>query len=224
MRATTWPVSWRGRAAKLPARAPHLRAGSGLPSARHGIKRAVCEGWGEPDALQKQGVTCGLSSSCGVRLGVGHAESESRKQKAESRKQKKAKSRKRKAESEKQKAESRKQKASRKTLHFAVRNFSAPTSTVSMGKKAANTRSKKRSKKQQQSAFFDTDDDSDCALPRSAYELQCREKIASNQGTLDLLGARLDMSEEPRNTDGAPKQPKKRCEPKPLHAHAAVPL
>ena len=93
-----------------------------------------------------------------------------------------------------------------------------------MGKKAANTRSKKRSKKQQQSAFFDTDDDSDCALPRSAYELQCREKIANNQGTLDLLGARLDMSEEPRNTDGAPKQPKKRCEPKPLHAHAAVPL
>ena len=30
------------------------------------------------------------------------------------------------------------------------------------------------------------------------------------------------MSEEPRNTDGAQKQPKKRCDPKPLHAHAAV--
>ena len=93
-----------------------------------------------------------------------------------------------------------------------------------MGKKAANTRSKKRAKKQQQSVFFDTDDDSDCERPLSAYEQQRKEKIANNQGTLDLLDARLDMSEEPRNTDGAQKQPKKRCEPKPLHAHAAVPL
>ena len=92
-----------------------------------------------------------------------------------------------------------------------------------MRKKAAQ-RGKKRSKKQQQSVAMDTDDDSDCELPRSAYELQCQEKIANNQGTLDLLDARLDMSEEPRNTDFAQKQPKKRCEPKPLHAHAAVPL
>jgi hypothetical protein len=48
--------------------------------------------------------------------------------------------------------------------------------------------------------------------------------IRSNQETLDKLDARLDMSEEPRNTDGAQKQANKRCEPKPLHAHAAVPL
>ena len=93
-----------------------------------------------------------------------------------------------------------------------------------MGKKAASTRSKKRSKKQQQSISTDTDDDSDSERPLSAYEQERMRHIRSNQETLDKLDARLDMSEEPRNTDGAQKQANKRCEPKPLHAHAAVPL
>ena len=93
-----------------------------------------------------------------------------------------------------------------------------------MGKNPAKKRSKKRSKKQQQSVGFDTDDDSDCQRPLSAYEQQRKEKIANNQETLDQIDARLDMTEVPRATDGAPKQPKKRCEPKPLHVHAAVPL
>ena len=93
-----------------------------------------------------------------------------------------------------------------------------------MGKKAASTRSKKRSKKQQQSISTDTDDDSDSERPLSAYEQERMRHIRSNQETLDKLDARLDMSEEPRNANGAQEQPKKRCEPKPLHAHAAVPL
>jgi hypothetical protein len=87
-------------------------------------------------------------------------------------------------------------------------------------------RGKKRSKKQQQSVAFDTDDDSESVseLPRSTYELQRQENIANNQHRLDELDARVDMSEQPRSTDGAPKQPTKRCESKPLHVHAAVPL
>ena len=93
-----------------------------------------------------------------------------------------------------------------------------------MGKKAASTRSKKRSKKQQQSISTDTDDDSDSERPLSAYEQERMRHVRSNQETLDLLDATLDMSEEPRNTDFAQKQPKKRCEPKPLHVHAAVSL
>ena len=100
-----------------------------------------------------------------------------------------------------------------------------------MGKKPAKERSKKRTKKQQQSVAFDTDDDSDSELPRSelplsasAYEQERMLHIRSNQETLDKLDARLDMSGQPRNKDGAQTQPKKRCEPKPLHMHAAVPL
>jgi hypothetical protein len=97
-----------------------------------------------------------------------------------------------------------------------------------MGKNPAK-RGKKRSLKQQQSIAFDTDDDSDSELPRSelprsAYEQERMLHIRSNQETLDKLEARLDMSEQPRNTDGAQKQPKQRCEPKPLHVPAAVPL
>ena len=93
-----------------------------------------------------------------------------------------------------------------------------------MGKKPANTRGKKRSKMQQQSVSMDTDDDSDSERPLSAYEQERMRHVRSNQETLDKLDARLDMSEEPRNANGAQEQPKKRCEPKPLHAHAAVPL
>ena len=92
-----------------------------------------------------------------------------------------------------------------------------------MGKKPAK-RGKKRSNKQQQSVSMDTDDDSDSERPLSAYEQERMRHVRSNQETLDKLDARLDMSEEPRNANGAQEQPKKRCEPKPLHAHAAVPL
>ena len=97
-----------------------------------------------------------------------------------------------------------------------------------MGKKPAK-RGNKRSKKQQQSVAFDTDDDSDSELPRSelprsAYEQERMLHIRSNQETLDKLDATLDMSGQPQNTDGGQTQPKKRCEPKRLHAHAAVPL
>ena len=98
-----------------------------------------------------------------------------------------------------------------------------------MGKKPAKERSNKRTKKQQQSVAFDTDDDSDSELPRSelprsAYEQERMLHIRSNQETLHKLDARLDMSGQPRNTDGGQTQPKKRCEPKPLHMRAAVPL
>ena len=87
--------------------------------------------------------------------------------------------------------------------------------------KAANKRSRNS---EQLDDWESGDDEPQAELPRSAYELQCQDNIANNQETLDRLGARLDMSEEPRTTDGAHKQPKKRCEPKPLHAHGAVPL
>ena len=97
-----------------------------------------------------------------------------------------------------------------------------------MGKKPAK-RGKKRSKKQQHSGSMDTDDDSDSELPRSelprsAYEQERMLHIRSNQETLDKLDATLDMSGQPQNTDGGQTQPKKRCEPKPLHVHAAVSL
>ena len=89
--------------------------------------------------------------------------------------------------------------------------------------KAPNKRSR-NSEQLDESSWESGDDEPQAELPRSAYELQCQDKIANNQQALNQLDARLDMSEEPRTTDGAQKQAKKRCEPKPLHAHAAVPL
>jgi len=89
--------------------------------------------------------------------------------------------------------------------------------------KASNKRSR-NSEQLDESSWDSGDDEPESELPRSTYELQRQEIMAINQHRLDELGPRLVMSEQPRPPDGAPKQPKKRCEPKPVHAHAAVPL
>ena len=100
-----------------------------------------------------------------------------------------------------------------------------PTTVTMVRRKPAPKAANKRSRNSEQLDDWESgDDEPQAELPRSAYELQCQDNIANNQETLDRLGARLDMSEEPRTTDGAHKHRKKRCEPKPLHAHAAVPL
>ncbi len=98
-------------------------------------------------------------------------------------------------------------------------------------RRTASARQRPPSKKRRASAaLWNTDDEDEdegggvVELPLSAYEQQRKEKIANNQETLDQIDARLDMTEVPRATDGAPKQPKKRCESKPLHALASVPL
>jgi hypothetical protein len=87
-----------------------------------------------------------------------------------------------------------------------------------MGKKAA----KKRSKKQQESVGFHTDDDSD--VPQrspTVYEGERAARIAQNDRVLGALVTRpLPMADEIE----AAKPTRKRCEPKRLHAHAAVPL
>ena len=94
-------------------------------------------------------------------------------------------------------------------------------------RKTAASKANKRSRNSEQfdeSSWESGDDELQAEVPRSAYELQRQDKIANNQETLNRLDARVDMSEPPRTTAGARKQPQKRCEPKPLHAHAAVPL